>query len=86
MKKRNADTLLGLLLVPVIAVAGFLAFAALALLARLLVLAWLWLLLPLGLPVPANNALAIAAAGVTAFYGWRLIRFLLPQRGPKIDA
>lgn len=69
-----------------IAVACFIGFAGLALLARLLVLAWLWILLPLGLPVLANNILAIAAAGVTAFYGWRLIRFLLPQAGPKLDA
>lgn len=84
--RRSLDTLLGFLSIPLIAVAGFIGFVALALLARLLVLAWLWILLPLGLAELANNILAIVLAALTAFVGWRLIRFWLPQSGPKLDA
>ena len=87
MSRRSGfDLVLGVLAMLAAALAYLVGFAALALLARLLVLGWLWILLPLGLPVLVNNVLAIAAAGVTAFTGWRFIRLLLPQAGPRLDA
>jgi len=56
------------------------AFAALAILGRWLVLGWSWALLPLPLPPVFTSVLALVLACVTAWGAWSLVQRLFRYR------
>lgn len=64
----------------------FCGFVGIALVGKLLLLGWLWILLPLPFNAMTAQALAIGLSLLTVFVAYRLFVRWWPKSGPNVKA